>query len=79
MNRRRLTVFLIVDLHGGARVVKNRPQLHPSEIVVQINLKLPTPPQIAAHLDIELPEPPEANVDATVGEWGPIDDDADQS
>lgn len=75
---RNLTVYLIADLNGEVRVVKKRPRLHPSEVAVQIDLSLPTPPKIAAHLSIDLPEPPEANVDATVAEWGPADPDPNE-
>lgn len=71
---RQISCFLIVGLDGAVRAVKTRPRSIPTEVVVQVNLQLPTPPKIAAVLDIELPEPPSANVDHAVEEWGPIED-----
>ena len=71
---RKMTLFLAVDLRGNARVLKSRPAPTVGEAVVQVNLKLPTPPAIAAVLDIELPDPPEAVVDTVVAEWTPVED-----
>ena len=71
---RAITCYLIANLRGDVRVVKTRPKAHPTEVVVQVNLKLPAPPALAAVLDLELPEPPDANVEAAVAEWGPADE-----
>lgn len=72
--KRKVTGYLIVDVHGGMRVVKNVPRTSPSEVVVQIDVTVPTPPKIAAALEIDLPEPPDANVEAIVAEWGPVEE-----
>ena len=74
---RSITCHLIVGLDGSVRAVKNRPRTNPTEVVVQVNLVVPTPPKIAAVLDIELPEPPAVNVDYAVEQWSPLDDGGD--
>jgi hypothetical protein len=73
MADRTIRCYLIVGMNGAVRAVKTIPRPTPTEVVVQVNLRLPTPPKIAAFIDI--PDPPDANVDYTVAEWGPVVDD----
>ncbi len=75
---RNIKAFLVVDLNGSIRAVKNRPRTVPTEVVVEVNLRLPTPPRIAAVLDIEVPEPPDSVVEFALGEWEPVEEVNDE-
>lgn len=71
---RKITCHLVVGVDGSVRAVKGMPRPSPSDVVVRLDLTLPTPPRIAAVLKIDLPEPPDANVEAIVAQWGPVED-----
>lgn len=64
MAMRTLSAYIIIRNGVDMRLVRNRPNLDPNEVAVQITVKAPQPPRIVGRVEIELPEPPPATAEA---------------